>query len=462
MERDNKPPSASAAASEPSEASSWKQNITGRQLERKRLADKMNQRRARRESKRAKADLEEKLQLIAEGRHTELNRRLMDENKALRGALQQLRAKVESTFLHMKDCVDDGDELMADLIAQSSRRGASSGNSSDINPAAAAEGSNKSGTATGSNTLAAGSNQTRKRATPPSPAEASVPDPGVAQTLSLSAETQDIRPHRSSISTENRSSEITQSSFNMDAPYNAYSTTEPSPRFIMSPDTERLSLAVNATSHIPSLFFQAASLTVCGETQRLTSKATKTTVQDLLQSIIAWKAINRGTALPLLTYCLQLNKPPYTINPAAMYHTILQSNFYQLVVEALFQQKDPYVHEAGATFNAASAAVPPPVPEVEHLQHGQPSIKSTVQTTLNIMDYERRMVVLCAYEVIVHHKACFKSMLEAIVMFWGQYRFYMFLAFPTEENFLKLPPWLRPTESQLSHDHPQFIDLLAW
>ncbi|CAK7243316.1 MAG: hypothetical protein STHCBS139747_004834 [Sporothrix thermara] len=86
----------------------------------------MNQRRARRESKRAKADLEEKLQLIAEGRHTELNRRLMDENKALRGALQQLRAKVESTFLHMKDCVDDGDELMADLIAQSSRRGASS------------------------------------------------------------------------------------------------------------------------------------------------------------------------------------------------------------------------------------------------------------------------------------------------------------------------------------------------
>ena len=87
-------------------SSYWKERYTEEQLEKKRLADRLSQQRLRRESKRAVADLEERLELSIRGEHATLIRRLLNENSMLRSVVSHYRSRLGDIMVLSQECLD--------------------------------------------------------------------------------------------------------------------------------------------------------------------------------------------------------------------------------------------------------------------------------------------------------------------------------------------------------------------
>ncbi|RFU25240.1 hypothetical protein B7463_g11104, partial [Scytalidium lignicola] len=85
----------------------WKSRFNQKQLERKRLADRISQRRARRQSREAAAELEQSLSLLQDGDLKGLLQRTIAENNALRAKLNKFQTKLESIHLTVKDYLED-------------------------------------------------------------------------------------------------------------------------------------------------------------------------------------------------------------------------------------------------------------------------------------------------------------------------------------------------------------------
>ncbi|KIX08848.1 uncharacterized protein Z518_03505 [Rhinocladiella mackenziei CBS 650.93] len=96
----------SAQQSEPSNGCNWKAKFTKKQLERKRLVDRVGQKRTRQLLKRSVAQLEEKVHLLVQGEHNTLLRNLIEENAAFRAALDRYETRMETILLCSKECLE--------------------------------------------------------------------------------------------------------------------------------------------------------------------------------------------------------------------------------------------------------------------------------------------------------------------------------------------------------------------
>ncbi|KAJ3546555.1 hypothetical protein NM208_g1947 [Fusarium decemcellulare] len=85
--------------------SHWKERYTEKQLEKKRLVDRQNQQRLRKESKRSAADLEERLKLSVQGEYATLIRHLLDENARLRSTISHYRSRLGDIMAWSQDCL---------------------------------------------------------------------------------------------------------------------------------------------------------------------------------------------------------------------------------------------------------------------------------------------------------------------------------------------------------------------
>ncbi|RTE68470.1 hypothetical protein BHE90_017150 [Fusarium euwallaceae] len=91
-----------------SSKTNWKRRFTTEQLERKRLSDRLNQRRSRRESKDYIAELEKKLQSLTYGNYETLVNDLMRENDILKASLRQCRARMHKILRHAtNECLNE-------------------------------------------------------------------------------------------------------------------------------------------------------------------------------------------------------------------------------------------------------------------------------------------------------------------------------------------------------------------
>lgn len=90
--------------------SHWKDRFSEKQLEKKRLSDKINQRRTRQQSKRTIAELECRLRLLLEGEKATLINQIQRDNARLRVKIWRYRCQMENMFNKGKDCLqqDDG------------------------------------------------------------------------------------------------------------------------------------------------------------------------------------------------------------------------------------------------------------------------------------------------------------------------------------------------------------------
>lgn len=96
--------------------SNWKDRFSQKQLERKRLGDRLGQRRIRRHTKRAVVELEEKLNLLLERQDNLLIDKLMKENTALRASLDNYQAKMKSILLCSQQCLEEDEEDYPDVL----------------------------------------------------------------------------------------------------------------------------------------------------------------------------------------------------------------------------------------------------------------------------------------------------------------------------------------------------------
>ncbi|KAE8368906.1 hypothetical protein BDV27DRAFT_153540 [Aspergillus caelatus] len=85
LEKDN--PASSTATSN----QSWKLKFNDRQLERKRQADRVTQRRMREKSKQTAAAFKEKMNLLMDGNHNALIERTLAENQTLMAKLKMFQ-----------------------------------------------------------------------------------------------------------------------------------------------------------------------------------------------------------------------------------------------------------------------------------------------------------------------------------------------------------------------------------
>jgi hypothetical protein len=95
----------------------WKVRFSEKQLERKRLSDKISQRRLRQQSKRIGAELECRLQLLTDGQTATLINQMQQENALLRAKIWRYRFQMESIFLKGKDCMLQDDASWSDINA---------------------------------------------------------------------------------------------------------------------------------------------------------------------------------------------------------------------------------------------------------------------------------------------------------------------------------------------------------
>ena len=72
----------------------WKDRFTDRQLERKRLVDRVGQRRTRDQLKKTVADLTERVELLSQAHSDTIIERLLAENDQLRERFNECNAKI--------------------------------------------------------------------------------------------------------------------------------------------------------------------------------------------------------------------------------------------------------------------------------------------------------------------------------------------------------------------------------
>ena len=93
----------------------WKGRFSDKQLERKRLSDKISQRRLRQQSKRSVAELECHLRLLADGDTATLINQMQQQNALLRTKIWRYRYQMESFFLKGKECLLEDDSSWSDI-----------------------------------------------------------------------------------------------------------------------------------------------------------------------------------------------------------------------------------------------------------------------------------------------------------------------------------------------------------
>ncbi|KIX09047.1 uncharacterized protein Z518_00125 [Rhinocladiella mackenziei CBS 650.93] len=89
------------------EGRNWKKKMNERQLERKRVMDRLGQRRARQQVKRNVAQLEDRLAAVLRGDHNSLVRQLVQENAALWATVERYELKLESILLSTEECLEE-------------------------------------------------------------------------------------------------------------------------------------------------------------------------------------------------------------------------------------------------------------------------------------------------------------------------------------------------------------------
>ncbi|KAJ9144527.1 hypothetical protein NKR23_g5885 [Pleurostoma richardsiae] len=197
-------------------------------------------------------------------------------------------------------------------------------------------------------------------------------------------------------------------------------------------------IAPTVTIGRPSMISEAAAL---ARRSQSADKAANLEVNELLQSMIAWKMTHSSrTSFAFLIEQFELEKPPIslTVEVAEMIEQlIIMPDFYEKVI--------------------LSISLGTKLPEASPTAHTQHRVEDPT-----VVEYERRAVLVCACARLWYWKSYFRSAVEFTAMFWAQYRYLIFLTFPTEENLNKLPTWLKPTQSQMAHEHPGFVDFLVW
>ncbi|OOO08044.1 Protein of unknown function DUF3425 [Aspergillus oryzae] len=98
---------------------SWKLKFNDRQLERKRQADRITQRRMREPSKQTAAAFKEKMELLMDGNHKALVERTLAENEDLVAKVKTFQAKFEQIYLASKECLglDEGPGRVDTLVS---------------------------------------------------------------------------------------------------------------------------------------------------------------------------------------------------------------------------------------------------------------------------------------------------------------------------------------------------------
>ena len=84
---------------QPAARSSWRDRFSQEQLEKKRVVDRLGQRKARRQSKQTVAALEERVRQLLAGEQNNLVQTLMDENAALRAELSRYKGMLEAIVM---------------------------------------------------------------------------------------------------------------------------------------------------------------------------------------------------------------------------------------------------------------------------------------------------------------------------------------------------------------------------
>lgn len=98
----------------------WKSKLNQKQLEKKRLTDRINQRRAREQTRRTLCELEDRIKLLSDGNYDALEKQLVTENARLRHSLDQYHSRVRD-MVSWKFPQFDADEE-EDEIHQSTSR----------------------------------------------------------------------------------------------------------------------------------------------------------------------------------------------------------------------------------------------------------------------------------------------------------------------------------------------------
>ncbi|KIX06655.1 uncharacterized protein Z518_04631 [Rhinocladiella mackenziei CBS 650.93] len=159
---------------------------------------------------------------------------------------------------------------------------------------------------------------------------------------------------------------------------------------------------------------------------------------ELVETILSWKFRGQhGLGFEFLLKCCGLEQAPVSLNLLEIRRRILSKNFWEYIHDRLLKP--------------------------DHL--GGPSrldLETQSWQPLTSLECEQRAVALCACEVTTRWRKLFRSETECIAMYWSLYTYFLFLSVPSEENLLSCPPWLWPTRSQLTCEHPGFIDFLIW
>lgn len=96
-------------------APDWKDRFSEKQLERKRIGDKISQRRARQQSKRIVDGLEHRLRLLKTGQTATLINQIQQENACIRTKIWRYRYQMESIFVKGKECMLQDDPTWGNL-----------------------------------------------------------------------------------------------------------------------------------------------------------------------------------------------------------------------------------------------------------------------------------------------------------------------------------------------------------
>ncbi|OAL31233.1 hypothetical protein AYO20_08288 [Fonsecaea nubica] len=74
----------------------------------------------------------------------------------------------------------------------------------------------------------------------------------------------------------------------------------------------------------------------------------------------------------------------------------------------------------------------------------------------------RRAAALCSFNANQHFKHIYHSPVEFMCTFWAYYKYYLFLCFPTPNNWRQCFRWQRPRPVQFTHRHCMFLDSIYW
>ncbi|KAF5010401.1 hypothetical protein FDECE_3453 [Fusarium decemcellulare] len=325
----------------------WKDKFTQQQLTKKRINDKINQRRLRKQCKEETAELERRLALLEADTKGTLINCLLDDNAALRAKIHKYQTGFRDILATGKDCLD-ADEATHEGINDPCLQEPAKSDSTD----------------------------------------------GFSPQESTSGE-----PSKNNTTTILGRLETSESRF---------TTT----RF--------------------SVYFQLSHILGVPEEQ-----CSNIPTNSLLESIMAWRTTKSSSkdGLELLVSHFSRDSDTLNLTIDEIHRQALSPNLFPDILEWLLYERD-----------------------ISYCAN------STEDTPLQLSNAERqrRAIAYYAYQKSLPCKKLFKSALERIVMFWADYKCFLFFVFPTAENYENIPTWRRPTPSQFQVDHPGMLDFLAW